>query len=62
MNAAVSPRPWKLHRTGSHLGVKDAKGRFVIRKAVNNLSIAQFEQLLADFEALIAAVNQAAGS
>ena len=58
MNTAQpSPRPWKVHRTGSHIGIKDASGKFVIRKVVNMLSHEKYEQLSADFVFICGSVN-----
>ena len=56
-----SPRPWTIHSTGSTLGIKDANGKFVIRKTVNTFSIPQYHQLHADFELIIKTVNAASG-
>ncbi len=53
-----SPRPWSVHRTGGQLSIKDAKGKFVFRKATNTLpDLAAFERMEADFEIIVAAVN-----
>lgn len=56
-----SPRPWAIHRTGSHLGIKDAAGKFVFRKVVSRLSIQEYEQLSADFELVVRQINAASG-
>lgn len=52
-----SPIPWKLHVTGSHLGIKAGNKKIVIRKVVNRLSSEQYAQLRADFEHIIRCVN-----
>jgi hypothetical protein len=56
-----SPRPWKIHPTGSNLGIKDATGKFVIRKTVNMLTIPEYDRLRADFDLIIKTVNAATG-
>lgn len=53
----VSPKPWSIHRTGSHIGIKDAKGKFVFRKVVNSLTIDQYNRLEADLEHVVICVN-----
>lgn len=55
----TSPRPWSVHRTGSHIGIKHARGKFVIRKVVNTLTIEQYRQIEADFELIVKTVNAA---
>lgn len=60
-HSEASPRPWAIHRTGSHIGIKHAQNKFVIRKTVNSLSIEQYRQIEADFELIIKTVNAASG-
>jgi len=54
------PTPWSVHKTGSHLGLKAADGKFVFRKAVNMITAEEYDQLCADFERIVACVNAAA--
>jgi hypothetical protein len=54
-----TPRPWWLHTTGSHIGIK-ANGRFVVRKVVSHLSLQEYQRLHADFVLTINAVNSLA--
>lgn len=56
----VPPTPWALHTTGSHLGIKDADGKFVIRKTVNMLSIPEYKRLRAGLEHAVECVNSSA--
>ena len=51
-------KPWKVHRTGSHIGLKDADGKFIIRVVVSRKSIAEYERLEADFEHIVDCVNR----
>lgn len=57
---AGSPLPWKLHRTGSTLGIKAADSRFVISKVVSQMSMADYARLLEDFNTILKAVNDQA--
>lgn len=54
----TSPRPWVIHATGSHLGIKDAKGKFVFRKVVSQISIAEYNLLRSNFELIIYCLNK----
>ncbi len=59
MKTFPSPRPWVRHATGSHLGIRDATGKFVIRKVVSQLSLQECHQLDANFELIVRQVNAA---
>jgi hypothetical protein len=58
VEALPSPLPWEIHSTGSHLGIKDAEGKFVIRKVVSRLASQEFFRLKANFELMVLAANQ----
>lgn len=46
----ISPLPWTVHYTGSTIGLKDANGKFVIRKTVNMVSHEDYFQLKVNLE------------
>jgi len=46
-----------LTAPASHIGIKDAQGKFVFRKVVSSLSIDQYNQIETDFEHLVVCVN-----
>lgn len=56
-NPPKSPTPWLLYRTGDKLSVKDGRGKFVLRKTVNQVSMEEYARLCADLEAMVSAVN-----
>jgi hypothetical protein len=53
----ISPVPWALHQSGSHVGIKDARGSFVVRKTVNLTDAAEFNQLIANLDWIVQSVN-----
>ena len=50
--------PWSLHRTGSHIGIRSADGKFVFRKTVSKLSSKEYDQLSANLEFIVRSVNE----
>lgn len=52
-----APLPWTLHNTGGKIGIKDATGKFVIRKVTNMLSMGQYAALRCNLEFIVASVN-----
>lgn len=56
-SASDSPLPWRLHNTGGYIAIVDAKGKPVLRKTTNTLSIEQYNALRANLEFIVAASN-----
>jgi hypothetical protein len=50
--------PWIVHRTGSHIGIRDANGEFVIRKVVSTLTAKAYDRLSKNFEHIVGCVNR----
>ncbi len=53
----ASPTPWSVYRTGDKISIKDARGKFVLRKTVSQVSMEEYKRLSADFDAIVLAVN-----
>ncbi len=52
-----SPVPWSVKRAGGYIAILDRDGKVVMKKVVNMLSIAQYEQLSRDFDFIVGACN-----
>lgn len=52
-----SPIPWGVHTTGSHIGIKDAEGRYVFRKVVTSVSEDDYTRLAANLYHIVRCVN-----
>jgi len=55
--SSADVRPWRVHRTGSHIALRDAKGATIIRKAVSQSGDDEYMVLLKNLNFIVAAVN-----
>lgn len=52
--------PWHVHRTGSHIALRDVKGKPIFRKVVSQCSIEEYSVLLKNLQFIVHMVNAGA--